>query len=157
MPAEQFIVVDYTSDQEGQLIRESDVVRANNGRFYTREEQTTFKYKSTAKCPTYGNCNECCASGPAGMYCQICNKRDCVYQIVLLETFPLGGKYIDAEFLSHFLQCEHTMARADRKQNWLRTPVETIQLPILLARVRNCFGGKIAREKFAELCTALEE
>ena len=157
MPAEQFIVVDYTSDQEGQLIRESDVVRANNGRFYTREEPTTFKNKSTARCPTYGNCNECCASGPAGIYCQICNKRNCVYQIVLLETYQFGGKYIDAEFLSNFLKCEHTVARADRKQAWLRTPVQTIQLSTLLARVRNCFGQEIAREKFTELRTALEE
>ena len=66
--SEKYIVVGYTNDQEGQNIRERNIVRANNGRFYTKEETTMFRYKSAARCPTYGNCNGCYASGPAAKH-----------------------------------------------------------------------------------------
>ena len=54
MPCDHgYIVKGYREEQAGQLIEESQVVRANNGRFYLQDENITFRILSRACCPTY--------------------------------------------------------------------------------------------------------
>jgi hypothetical protein len=60
------IVVSYTTDQEGQDIKDEDGVRSMNHRWCYQggDETSTWKLKSRAICPTYGSCEDCMKSGP---------------------------------------------------------------------------------------------
>ena len=72
----QTVVIGYTDDQNGKDIREKDVIRAANGKWYTQDELDKFRDKSSANCPTYGNCNCCYASGPVGRPCASCQTKE---------------------------------------------------------------------------------
>jgi hypothetical protein len=77
----RFIIRNYEQKYKGREdddveIDDDDVIRASNGRYFTREEVSRFIEKSTERCPTYGLCGECLDVGPVGMLCQRCGDRD---------------------------------------------------------------------------------
>jgi hypothetical protein len=59
----------------GTMIPDEMVVKATNGRWFTKEEVQNFKLKSTLQCPTYSVCDLCFGSGPVHMFCQKCKKE----------------------------------------------------------------------------------
>jgi hypothetical protein len=50
------IVAEYDDKMEGKVIPDGQVVRANNGRWFTQNKIDNFELKSTPRCPTYGAC-----------------------------------------------------------------------------------------------------
>ena len=85
-----WLLVGYSEDQAGQAIRQDDVIRANNGRWFTQEEVSNFKNKSNDSCPMYGNCNRCWKSGPVGKACNECNDKKVGYEVIFI--FPQGER-----------------------------------------------------------------
>ena len=57
----RYIVLNYTEDQTGQDIREENVVRPDNRKWSAvgADEVKEWRWKSSARCPTYGTCS-CC-------------------------------------------------------------------------------------------------
>jgi hypothetical protein len=110
-----YIVREYKDEMAGKVIPDEMVVRAENGRWFTSEEVQDFKTKSTARCPTYGVCENCYGSGPVHMLCQKCKNKNEIYVIVKRH-----GKFLDAEWISRFFGTSHLEARGDRTQNWPR-------------------------------------
>ena len=98
-----YIVRSYSVEQAGQPIQENQVVRAGNGRFFRTDEARSFSVLSSARCPTYGNCNYCWRSGPLNMQCRYCNDDRKVYTYFWL-SHPKGGKRIlDAEYIAQLV------------------------------------------------------
>ena len=60
------IVVGYTNDQEGQDIRDEDVVRPANKKWTKQGSTEThdWQMKSSARRPKYGPCDHCYKAGP---------------------------------------------------------------------------------------------
>ena len=119
-----YIVTEYREGQDGQPIKECQVVRADNGRFYRADEPTSFSILSRARCPTYGNCNSCYRSGPLNMCCRFCNDATKGYAIMFVYHPVLHCKrrIVDAEYFAHLtkLTDDHVVALADRHWTWIR-------------------------------------
>ena len=116
-----YIVITYRVEQAGQPIDECQVVRAANGKFFGRDEPARFHLLSSARCPTYGNCNSCWRSGPLNMQCNYCNDDRKGYSYLYLNNG--GGKRIlDAEYFAHLMELgnDHVVALADRRYYWDR-------------------------------------
>ena len=120
----------YTPDQQGQDIRDQDVVRPVNHKWAGPDEMSTWRVLSADRAPTYGSCGRCFRSGPYGRLCNICNKdhvtlkKDGLHYQILLTSFE-GGKpaVLDSITLSEIFRAGHETARADRDVLWLRTPL----------------------------------
>ena len=111
----------YTDELQGQRLSDAHTIRASNGRFFTRQEMRNFGQLSNVTAPTYGNCENCLASGPLGKRCEICHEErneDHMYKMVVLTRC----KIVDAEFLSGFAHHPHKRAKADCLVQWVRTP-----------------------------------
>ena len=67
----QYVVCNYTPDQEGQDIKDEDVVRPENHHYAIcgDTEVWTWRSKSVARCPTYSTCMMCMNCGPVGQVC----------------------------------------------------------------------------------------
>ena len=61
-PVPRYFVRTYTKAQEGKEIKSEDVIRAQNGIWYSKEETKQLRTRSEAGCPTYGTCNMCFSS-----------------------------------------------------------------------------------------------
>ncbi len=127
-PEPRYIVIGYQGDRDGQCIRDADVISAR-GLHYSDEEVSAFQAKSTARCPTYGNCSHCLRSGPVGKHCNTCNEQgylcrhEAVYKVVYIEeSVTRTAHIIDARKLALTLGNTHEHAMADRTQYWLTTP-----------------------------------
>ena len=122
---EQYIVVRYTEDQAGQDIRDEDVIQAENSVWYTKAEIKTWRDKTTAGIPTYGNCVNCYWGGPVGLKCTHCDGKiikDPTYQV-----HELRRKILDSRWVTGYFERGHDVAKADRKHRWIWTG--TVQLP----------------------------
>jgi hypothetical protein len=111
------IIMGYTDDQEGKDIRDEDVVRPSNGK-YTKQgspETNSWQHKSTGRCPTYGTCSFCFKAGPTGKKCT------CTYGNYLILFYR--GHVVDSITLGEMFEEELEVAKADRMQNWIRTPM----------------------------------
>ena len=118
----QRIIKAYTDDQEGKDIRDEDVLRPSNGR-YTKQgspETKTWEQKSTGRCPTYGTCTFCFKAGPAGKKCLCTNGEYLIlfYRSHIIDSITFGEMFGE----------ELEVAKADRMQNWLRTPMTFLNL-----------------------------
>ena len=118
----QRIIKAYTDDQEGKDIRDEDVLRPSNGR-YTKQgspETKTWEQKSTGRCPTYGTCTFCFKAGPAGKKCLCTNGEYLIlfYRSHIIDSITFGEMFGE----------ELEVAKADRMQNWLRTPMMQLNL-----------------------------
>ncbi len=111
------IIKGYTDDQEGKDIRDEDVVRPSNGK-YTKQgspETNSWQQKSTGRCPTYGTCSFCFKAGPTGKKCPCTNGDYLIlfYRRYIINSITFGEMFGE----------ELEVAKADRMQNWIRTPM----------------------------------
>ena len=159
----QRIVVNYTVDQEGQDIREEDVVHAANGIFFTEDELKRFSEKSSFGVPTYGNCHGCWSSGPVGKKCRECNAPG--YHFVYLPVMVcrhrcmFDHKWVDAEWLSMQLaKGQHEIAKADQCAAWGVTPQHTMILEDFKRVIQTQFwcGPEQAHQLHRVIATSLE-
>jgi hypothetical protein len=97
-----YIVREFKKEMRGKKIPDDMVVRAENGRWFTKNEVENFVMKSTPRCPTYGVCRHCFSSGPVHMWCQICRNKHEIYMIP-----ERNGKFLDAEWISRFFGTSH--------------------------------------------------
>ena len=106
------VVCNYTPEQEGQYIKDDDVVRPKDQRYAVKcsEEVSTWHKKSRACSPTYGNCTHCLDSGPTGNCCYRCSNMKKNYNY---EMHVDGMKIFDAQSLATIFKREHIKARAD--------------------------------------------
>ena len=116
-PTPRRIVVGYTNDQEEQDIRDEDVVRPANTKWTKTASTEThgWQMKSSARCPTYGSCDHCYKAGPAGKECKCTHGR---YKILFYR-----GHVIDSITVAELIGEELEVAKADRMQAWIRTPM----------------------------------
>ena len=122
---EQYIVKGNTKDQADQDIRAEDVVQAKNSVWYTWPEIRTWREKTIAGIPTYGNCTDCYWGGLVGMVCTHCKKKGekkPTYQVLKVEQ-----KILDSHLVMGYFKRGHDIAKADLKHRWIRTG--TVQLP----------------------------
>ena len=137
------IVVNYTDDQEGLPIRDEDVIRAENGMWYTEEEERKFKNKSRAHCPTYGNCLNCLKCGPVGKTCNECDSIFAEYFIAFIWTRDGYSRIADAEYVARVVGKGSEIALADRYYLWHEEPT----MPLLPEE----FIDTVPEEMFAQL------
>jgi hypothetical protein len=107
-------MAEYNDQMKGMVIPDSQVVRENNGQWFTHDKVENFVVKSTPRCPTYGVCDHCFASGPVHMLCQKCKMKGQRYIIA-----KKNGRILDVEWVSRFFRTSHLDVRADRTQNWM--------------------------------------
>ncbi len=112
-----YVIRNFTSIEEyGEYIKEEDVIRPLNSRWCNgREEASTWKMKSTARCPTYGTCLYCMMAGHVGQRCQECNDPSAGF--VITSSGPNGGeKYLDSINLARLFGIDnYEVARSDRR------------------------------------------
>lgn len=116
------IIVGYDESMRGKLISKEHVIRAKNGYYYTEEECMAFRQRSTAGCPTYGNCNKCFQSGPVGQRCNRCRSRNSGYMIIVTQPPKKPQLVIDAEYFGKMCGEGHQVAMADRVHKWIEPP-----------------------------------
>jgi hypothetical protein len=109
-------------------IQEVDIVRPVNEKYTVlggNEYRDRWIQKTTAGCPTYGNCSICYRSGPTGMACGFCNKKWAGYLIMSINRNG-SPQIIDAQWLAGQLnKRDHVDAMANRIASWLTTPMKT--------------------------------
>ncbi len=111
--------MNYTPDQEGQEIRQEDVVRPMNHKITTKKEHD-WKEISRSRAPTYGSCECCFRSGPLGKRCNRCNNGE--YEAILLLVEGGAIETLDSITMSEIMGQGHEVCLADHKMNWNRTP-----------------------------------
>ena len=137
----EMINKNYTPDQEGQDIRDEDVVRPHNHRWARADEIATMRALSADRCPTYGSCVKCFRSGPYGRLCSNCNtdnvtlnKNGSHYVILMKESEKCGRVQrvvLDSITLSQICRAGQEIVRADREVRWLRTPLRYYESAML--------------------------
>ena len=115
----EIINKNYTPDQEGQEIRQEDVVRPMNHKITTKKEPDWIEI-SRSRAPTYGSCNCCFRSGPLGKRCNGCNNGE--YQANLHMVKGGAIETLDSITMSEIMGQGHEVCLADHKMNWHRTP-----------------------------------
>jgi hypothetical protein len=139
-------VAEYDDKMEGKVIPDDQVVRANNGRWFTADKVVNFELKSTPPCPTYGVCSQCFGSGPVHMLCQKCKMKDQRYIIA-----KKNGKVLDAEWVSRFFGTSHLDVRADKTQNWITQKIWSMsEIEIQVYTQCRWLTGKLSREEDPE-------
>jgi hypothetical protein len=110
------IVIGYTVDQQGQNIRDKDIVRPDKRRWARNGSGETHEWekKSLGTCPTYGTCELCWKAGPAGKKCT------CAFGNYLILLYGLNT--LDSITVADIIGQDLEVARANRMQNWNRTP-----------------------------------
>jgi hypothetical protein len=111
------IVIGYTLDQQGQNIRDEDVMRPNNHKWARigLSETHEWKKKSSGRCPTYGTCSLCWKAGPAGKKCT------CTHGHYLILFYGLNT--LDSIRVANIIGQNLEVALADCMHNWARTPM----------------------------------
>ncbi len=120
----QMINKNYTPDQQGQDIRDDDVVRPHNHKWARADDIATMRALSADRCPTYGSCVKCFRSGPYGRLCSNCNKDNVTlnkngsHYVILMKKSDKHGRgnsvILDSITLSQIFQAGHETAKADR-------------------------------------------
>jgi hypothetical protein len=111
------IVIGYTVDQQGQNIRDKDIVRPDNRKWARNGsgEIHEWKKKSSGRCPTYGTCPLCWKAGPAGKKCT------CTHGNYLILYYKLTT--LDSITVANIIGQDLEVTRADRMQNRNITPM----------------------------------
>jgi len=111
------VLTNYTPDQEGKDIKETDVVRPSNRRYCRKsagvhdEEIRSWKWKSNARAPTHGSCGGCMKSGPLGKVCMDCDDKGWKNDYRMMKD---GQKILDSITLAEIFGQGHEVAKADR-------------------------------------------
>jgi hypothetical protein len=116
----EIINKNYTPDQEGQEIRQEDVVRPLNHKITTMKEVANWKEIGRSPAPTYGSCEYCFRSGPLGKRCNRYNNGE--YEAILLLVRAGAIATLDSITISEIMGQAHAVCLADHKMNWNRTP-----------------------------------
>jgi hypothetical protein len=111
------IVIGYTVDQQGQNIRDKDIVRPKNHNWAQNGsgEIHEWEKKSSGTCPTNGTCSLCWKAGPAGKKCT------CTHGKYLILFYGLNT--LDSITVADIIGQDLEVARADRMKNWNITPM----------------------------------
>jgi hypothetical protein len=154
----KFIVKRYSPDQQGQDIKDEDVVRPSNYRYcYAGSpESIAWKFKSTARCPTYGSCFVCMRSGPAGKRCNAClSEPPGIYTILLYR-----GNILDSITLAGICETGHETAKADRTFGWMRDPTKTLdmeEIAMLVQRSNRDGSSPLVQETMRRIRQMVED
>jgi hypothetical protein len=114
---EEYVVKNYSPDQEGSDIKDEDVVRPRNHRWTLSGSNETHSWNlsSTACGPTYGTCVECTRAGPLAQVCNECNRHHTAgYMILVSED---GQKILDSITIAQMFGKGIEVAKADLKNN----------------------------------------
>ena len=122
---ERYILKGYTEDQAGQDIRDKDVIQAVNSVWYTKAEIKTWRDKTIAEIPTYGNCINCYWGGPVGMHCTHCDGE--IIKNLTYQVRESRGKILDSRWVMRYFKRGHDITKANRKHRWIQTG--TVQSP----------------------------
>ena len=91
---------------------------AANGRFHRIDEPCRFRTLSSARCPTYGNCNSCYRLGPLNMRCHHCNdaKKGSALMFMIHPYNRAEERILDVEYFANLVGVanNHKVALADR-------------------------------------------
>jgi hypothetical protein len=111
------IVIGYTVDQQGQNIRDKDMVRPDNHKWAQNDSGETheWKNKSSGRCPMYGTCSLCWKAGPARKKCT------CTHVNYLILFYELNT--LDSITVADIVEQDLEVARADCMTNWNMTPM----------------------------------
>jgi hypothetical protein len=111
------IVIGYTVDQQGQNIRDKDIVRPKNRKWARNGSGETheWKKKSLGWCPTYGTCSLYWKAGPVRKKCT-CTPGNYLILFYKLNT-------LDSIMVAGIIGQELEVARADCMKNWNITPM----------------------------------
>jgi hypothetical protein len=111
------IVIGYTVDQQGQNIRDKDIVRPKNRKWAQNGSGETHKWKkkSLGWCPTCGTCLLCWKARPVGKKCT------CTHGNYLILFYKLNT--LDSITVADIIGQDLEVARADRMKNWNITPM----------------------------------
>jgi hypothetical protein len=139
----RYIVAEYNDKMKGKVIPDNQVVRANNGRWFTQNEIENFELKSTPFCPTYGVCGYCFSSGPVHMHCQKCKVQGSRYFIT-----RMNGKILDTEWISQFFGTSHIDERADKMHNWITQRIWNMSPGAVVAYIKMMW---LAREPLRDV------
>jgi hypothetical protein len=125
----KYIIVGYTEDQEGQDIHPEDVVRPGNRRYVIKcsPEVQSWKNKSTARIPTYGNCSRSFSSGLAARICTICNEEQSGSYIMYYGQ----DRILDSVTLAEKLGAGRHTAWVDLTYDWIRDPVSHFDIGVM--------------------------
>jgi hypothetical protein len=129
LPLPKLIVKSYTADQQGQDIKDKDVVRPLNHRWCIAggEETHNWKVKSAARCPTYGSFRVCMRCGPAGKRCKGClSERSGIYTILMYR-----GNILDSITIAGICETGHETARADHTYKWLGDSLKSVNMEVI--------------------------
>jgi hypothetical protein len=116
----EIINVNYTPDQEGQELRQEEVVRPMNRKITTMKDVAKWEEISRSRAPTYGSCEYCFRSGPLGKRCNQCDHGK--YEVSLLLVKGGATETLDSITMSEIMGQGHKVCLADHKMNWNRTP-----------------------------------
>jgi hypothetical protein len=142
---DMYIVREFKEEMRGKKIPDDMVVKAANGRWFTKQEVTDFVLKSTPRCPTYGVCSHCFSSGPVHMLCQKCKTEGHRYFIPRIGEGC--GKFLDAEWMSRFFGTTHVDMRADKTQRWYTQQIWNMRRNSVKAYIDYVWpAGKLLRE-----------
>jgi hypothetical protein len=140
-----YIGREFKEEMRGKKIPDDMVVKAANGRWFTKPEINDFVLKSTPRCPTYGVCSVCFSSGPVHMLCQKCKEEGHRYFIQRIDG--VCGKFLDAEWISRFFGTTHVDVRADKTQKWPTQKIWDLSRNSIEAYIRNVWPArKLLRE-----------
>ena len=122
-----YIVRGYEPRMRGTQITDDYVVRPRNHKWCGQFGGEYFRPWSSARCPTYGTCNNCYGSGPVGMTCvdPRCEERYLVMFANGVHDFKVT---LDSQWISTLVGASHTPAMADRVQDWQTTPCGNLKL-----------------------------
>jgi hypothetical protein len=112
---EQYVVKNYSPDQEGKYIKDEDVKRPHNHRWTKScsDEAHSWNLWSTACAPTYRTCVECMRAGPLGQVCNECNRHHTAgYMILVSEDHQ---KILDSITVAEMFGKGIEVAKADMK------------------------------------------
>jgi hypothetical protein len=110
-----YAVCNYTPGQNGQEIKDEDVVPPANHRYAIcgDTEVHTWRKKSRAACPTYGTCMTCMNCGLVGQVCMECYNKSGLKTDGFIMIWN-DQKIIDSITLMEIFGRNHQKAKADR-------------------------------------------
>ena len=105
-----------STEDRARWITQEETVRAHSWT-YTEEEKQQFKLFHNDRCPSYGNCLVCAASGPVGLTCGYCQQYGQRYVV-----WMKNNRIYDAEKLSTAFGRPHQQMNGNYTYKWIRTP-----------------------------------
>jgi hypothetical protein len=140
----QRVLVTYMDDQEGQDIREEDVVRPSKHQWSDAYSHNDGDWvaKSRPRCPMYGSCQHCYRSRPVGMFCyehQEETPKLTQYMVVNYFHHIYRHATLGSIIIAEMLGAGHETAKADRTYAWLRTPTRNFDCELINIRAKQMY------------------